>query len=190
MQAFYNWFFPALWIVYLIYWQIAAAGAKATTRIESLPSRIARSIVFLAAIALFFVPPNRIPLIDRHFLSPALWTFWLGAAITLSGLLFAIWARVTLGANWSRSVTIKQNHELITAGPYRFVRHPIYTGLLTAFAGSAFATTEVRGILAFLLVFLSLGYKLRLEEKWMRSQFGETYIDYSRRTAALIPWIL
>jgi protein-S-isoprenylcysteine O-methyltransferase Ste14 len=190
MQAFYNWFFPALWIAYLIYWQIAAAGAKATTRIESLPSRITRSIVFLVAIALFFVPPHSIPFIDRHFLSPALWTFWLGAAVTLAGLLFAIWARVTIGSNWSRSVTIKQNHELITTGPYHFVRHPIYTGLLTAFAGSAFATTEVRGILAFLLVFLSLGYKLRLEERFMRSQFGETYIDYSRRTAALVPWLL
>ncbi len=189
MQAFYNWFFPAVWAAYLFYWQIAAAGSKPTQRIEPTISRVIRSLAFLIAIALFFLN-NLPPWLYRHFLPPALWTFWVGAAITVAGLLFAIWARVILGANWSRSVTIKQNHELITAGPYRLIRHPIYTGLLTAFAGSAVATTELRGIVAFLLVFIALWYKLRLEEQWMRSQFGDVYTNYARHTAALVPWLL
>ena len=111
---------------------------------------------------------------------PALWPvgflpFWLGAAVTIAGLLFAVWAREHLGRNWSRSVTIKQGHELITTGPYAVVRHPIYTGILTGFLGTAIALSQVRGFIGFVLIFLVLWLKLRTEEEWMRSQFGETY---------------
>jgi hypothetical protein len=73
------------------------------------------------------------------------WPFWLGAVVTIAGLLFAIWAREHLGSNWSRSVTIKQGHELITSGPYAVVRHPIYTGILTGFLSMAIAISQVRG---------------------------------------------
>ncbi|HEX4005198.1 MAG TPA: isoprenylcysteine carboxylmethyltransferase family protein [Acidobacteriaceae bacterium] len=190
MLLFYLWFFPAVWAAYLVYWQIAAAGAKPTQRLESAASRITRAIFFLAAIALLCLPYIPIPWLYRHFPAPALAAFWIGAAITVAGMFFAIWARRHIGSNWSRSVTIKQNHELITSGPYAFVRHPIYTGLLFAFLGTAIATTQVRGLLAFALVFIPLWYKLRLEEKWMRTQFGETYVAYSRRVAALVPFLL
>jgi len=190
MRVFYEWFFTALWFAYIVYWQIAAANVKATQRVELVGSRITRSILFLIAIALFFLPHIPMPWLYRHFLPEGLASFWSGAVITLAGLLFSVWARVHLGTNWSRSVTIKQNHELITSGPYALVRHPIYTGLLTGFLGSAIATTEYRGLVAFALVFISLWYKLRLEEKWMRAQFGETYISYSRRVAGLVPFLL
>jgi protein-S-isoprenylcysteine O-methyltransferase Ste14 len=190
MNAFYNWFFPVVWTAFLVYWQIAAAGAKTTQRIESIPSRIFRTVFFFSGILLLCWPRIPFPWLYRHFLPEATWTFFLGAALAVAGLLFSIWARIILGANWSRSVTIKQGHELITAGPYSLVRHPIYTGLLTAFLGSAIATTQVRGLLAVALIFLSLWYKLRLEEKWMRTQFGAIYVDYTRHTAALIPWLI
>ena len=117
-------------------------------------------------------------------------SFWLGAAVTVAGFLFAVWAREHLGRNWSRSVTIKQGHELITTGPYAVVRHPIYTGILTGFLGMAIAVSEVRGFIAFAIMFLALWAKFRMEEKWMRSQFGETYAAYSRKTAALVPYLL
>ncbi|HEX4066233.1 MAG TPA: isoprenylcysteine carboxylmethyltransferase family protein [Acidobacteriaceae bacterium] len=190
MHLFYEWFFTALWLAFLLYWQIAAANAKTTQRLESAASRIMRSIFFLVAIALLSLPRIPAPWLYWHFLPPGLATFWIGAAITVTGILFAVWARRHIGANWSRSVTIKQNHELITSGPYALVRHPIYTGLITAFLGTAIATTEYRGLVAFALVFISLWYKLRLEEKWMRTQFGETYVSYSRRVAALVPFLL
>ena len=190
MDWFYEWFFPIVWLAWFAYWQISAARVKTTTRLEPLPSRIVRSVLFLAAIALLMFDRIPIPWLYRHYLPEGNATFFLGAAVTVAGLLFTVWARVHLGANWSRSVTIKQGHELITTGPYRFVRHPIYTGLLAAFVGSAIAVTELRGLLALALVFIALWYKLRLEEQWMRSQFGETYADYSRRTAALVPGIL
>ncbi|HEX3987772.1 MAG TPA: isoprenylcysteine carboxylmethyltransferase family protein [Acidobacteriaceae bacterium] len=190
MQAFYQWFFPAVWIAFLLYWQISALGAKTTTRLESAASRITRTVVFFVAIALFFLQHIPIPWLYWHFLPTGLPAFYIGAAITVAGLLFAVWARITIGANWSRSVTIKQNHELVTSGPYALVRHPIYTGLLTALLGSAIALAQFRGLIAFALFFISLWYKLRLEENWMRSQFGDTYTTYAQRTAALVPWLL
>jgi protein-S-isoprenylcysteine O-methyltransferase Ste14 len=95
----------------------------------------------------------------------------------------------TSARNWSRSVTIKQDHELITTGPYALLRHPIYTGSLAGFLGLAIALSEVRGFVAFALMFLVFWVKLSMEERWMRSQFGETYATYVHRTAALVPYL-
>ena len=92
--------------------------------------------------------------------------------------------------HWSRSVTIKKDHELITTGPYAIVRHPIYTGILIGFIGMAIAISQVRGFIVFVLIFVAFWMKFRLEEQWMRSQFGETYATYARHTAALVPYIL
>jgi protein-S-isoprenylcysteine O-methyltransferase Ste14 len=186
---FYEGFFPVLWIVFLVYWQIKAAGTKTTQRIEPIASRILRVVIFGIAIAL--LSTTRIPL---RWLYLELWPggigpFWIGAAIMVAGLLFAIWAREHLGRNWSRSVTIKQDHELIATGPYAVVRHPIYTGILAGFLGTAIALSEVRGFIAFALIFLALWLKLRMEEQWMRLQFGDTYATYVHRTAALVPYV-
>jgi protein-S-isoprenylcysteine O-methyltransferase Ste14 len=87
-------------------------------------------------------------------------------------------------------VQLKQGHELILRGPYQRVRHPIYTGLLLAFLGSALALGELRGLLAFGILAASLWFKLRLEERWMREQFGSAYVDYMRRVKALVPGVL
>jgi protein-S-isoprenylcysteine O-methyltransferase Ste14 len=135
---------------------------------------------------------TRIPLRWLYFqLWPSgFWPFWSGAAVTVAGILFAVWAREHLGRNWSRSVTIKQGHELITTGPYAVVRHPIYTGILVGFLGMAISISQVRGFIVLVLIFLAFWSKLRMEEAWMRSQFGETYAAYARQTAALVPYLL
>ena len=190
MLWFYESFFPVVWIAFLLYWQIKATDTKTTQRLEPAASRIFRVFAFLIAIVL--LSTTRIPLRWLYLqLWPAgLWPFWLGAAVTIAGLLFAVWARVHLGRNWSRSVTIKQGHELITTGPYAVVRHPIYTGILTGFLGMAIAISQVRGFIVFVLIFLVFWFKLRMEEEWMRTQFGETYATYARQTAALVPYLL
>ena len=83
---------------------------------------------------------------------PSAGWFWLGLALVVLGLAFSVAARVWLGGNWSSMVTLKQDHELIRSGPYRWVRHPIYTGLLLAILGSAIALGEWRGLIALALV--------------------------------------
>jgi protein-S-isoprenylcysteine O-methyltransferase Ste14 len=190
MLRFYDSFFPVVWIVFVLYWQIKAADTKATQRLEPASSRILRVLIFLIAIALLSIPRIPLPWLYIQYWPQGYWPFWLGAAVTVSGLLFAVWAREHLGRNWSRSVTIKQGHELITTGPYAVVRHPIYTGILTGFLGMAIAISQVRGFIVVVLVFLAFWLKLRMEEVWMRSQFGETYATYARHTAALVPYIL
>ncbi|HVN93130.1 MAG TPA: isoprenylcysteine carboxylmethyltransferase family protein [Terracidiphilus sp.] len=189
MLWFYELFFPAIWVAFFAYWQVKAANTKTTERLEPAASRMLRVTIFLIIFAL--VSPLRIPLpwLYVHLWPVGLWPFWIGAAVNVTGLVFAVWAREHLGRNWSRSVTIKQDHELITTGPYSTLRHPIYTGILTGFVGSAIAITQVRGVVALVLMFISFWLKLRMEEKWMRQQFGETYIDYTLHTAALVPFL-
>jgi protein-S-isoprenylcysteine O-methyltransferase Ste14 len=190
MLWFYESFFPVVWIAFLLYWNIKAVHAKTTQRLEPLVSRILRLLTYLIAILLLSIPRIPLPWLYVQLWPSGYWPFWTGAAVNVAGLLFAVWAREHLGNNWSRSVTIKQGHELITTGPYAVVRHPIYTGTLTGFLGMAIAVSQVRGCLAFALIFLALWLKLRMEEEWMRSQFGETYLAYTRRTAALVPYLL
>jgi len=190
MSLLYSYLFPAMWVSYSAYWWAMSRDVKETERQESAPSRIARLALIICAFALLWLPRVPLPLLNERFLPLGVWCFWSGAAITAGGLLFSVWARRHLGKNWSQAVTLKEDHELITTGPYALVRHPIYTGLLLGFIGCAVARGEWRGLLAVALVFVALWRKLRLEEKWMRAQFGASYETYARRVAALVPYIV
>jgi protein-S-isoprenylcysteine O-methyltransferase Ste14 len=186
---FYEAFFPVLWIAFIIYWRIKAVDTKTTQRIEPVASRVLR--VLTSVIAIVLLSTTRIPLrwLYLQLWPTGFWPFWLGSTVLVAGLLFAVWAREQLGRNWSGSVTIKQGHELITTGPYAVVRHPIYTGILVGILGSAIALSQVRGFIALVLFFLIFRRKLRMEEQWMRSEFGETYATYVHETAALVPYL-
>ena len=190
MRWLYHYLFPALWITFMIYWRIASAGTKSTRRVEAVWMRAVRVVLFAIAIFILTIGPLPIAWLYRPLYPYHLIYYWGGALVAVAGLLFAVWARAHLGGNWSRSVTLKEDHELITSGPYRWVRHPIYTGILTGFVGTMIALGQVRGVVAFLLVAIALCLKWRLEEKWMREEFGESYVDYSRRVPAVIPWRL
>ncbi len=192
MPLVYKYLFPAMWLSFVAYWWAISKNVKETERQESVPSRLARLVLIACAVALLWLPSVPLPLLGKRFLplgADAL-CFWSGAAVTAGGLLFAVWARRHLGENWSQAVTVKEGHELITSGPYALVRHPIYTGFLLGFVGCAMARGEWRGLLAVVLVFGALWHKLRLEEKWMRAQFGESYEAYSQRVAALVPYVI
>ncbi len=118
---------------------------------------------------------------------PKVWSNALGIAITLAGIAFAMWARVYLGGNWSSSVTVKVGHQLVRTGPYRFVRHPIYTGLISSLFGTAIVRHQVRGIIAVVLAYVGFKIKSRIEERTMISTFGAQYDEYSRTTGAIVP---
>ena len=180
----------ALWMIWLLYWILAAANAKAAIRRESVLSRVAH--LGPLALAWWMLGADRLP---GGFLGGRVWprseaTFWAGAALLAAGLAFSVWARLTLGGNWSGTVTVKADHELVQRGPYGLVRHPIYTGLLLGFAGTALAVAEWRGVAALLLVFAALWRKLRLEERWMGEVFGARYATYKAQVKALVPFLL
>lgn len=186
----YQFLFPAMWFAWACYWGLLSRNVKRSSRREPLLSRLLHLVPLLLAVVLLWLPSvPRLPWLNVRFVPRTELAFWAGAVVTAAGLLFTVWARRHLGRNWSGIVTVKQDHELILSGPYAWVRHPIYTGLLLAFTGSALACGEWRGVLAVVIVLLALWRKLRLEERWMQEQFGEQYRTYSRRVAVLIPFI-
>jgi len=113
-----------------------------------------------------------------------------GVCITIAGCIFAVWARIALGSNWSSQVAVKANHELVTNGPYALTRHPIYTGLITGAVGTALAVGEVRCILGIVLLVLAFMIKMSQEEKLMAQTFPDAYSRYRQRVKALIPGVL
>ncbi|MEJ2368428.1 MAG: isoprenylcysteine carboxylmethyltransferase family protein [Acidobacteriota bacterium] len=190
MSIVYNALLPAMWAVFVVYWWAAAGNVKSNDRHEPAFSRILRLVCIVAAIVLLAWP--RLPFFDLDLQllpSSPVW-FWTGAVVTAAGLLFAVWARHMLGGNWSQAVTVKEDHQLVTNGPYALVRHPIYTGFLFGFLGCALARGELRGFAAVILVFAVLFQKLRLEEKWLGGEFGDDYAAYRRRVRALLPFLL
>lgn len=190
MHVVYEFLFPAMWVAFMAYWWIMARGAKPAERLEPPVSRALRAVYIAGAVALLALPKVPIPYFDlRLWPSTPLW-FWAGVLITAAGLSFAVWARHDLGSNWSQSVTVKEHHQLITSGPYRIVRHPIYTGFLLGFAGCAVALGEFRGLVAVALVLAVLIQKLLLEEKWMAEEFGDDYRAYRHRVRALVPFVI
>jgi protein-S-isoprenylcysteine O-methyltransferase Ste14 len=184
-----RWAIPALWIAWLLYWWIAAYGAKANQRKESVPSRLTHVIPLL--IAVWLLASSRVPIamLNTPIVSRSIALFACGAILTAAGLAFSVWARVHLAGNWSGSVTLKQDHTLVRDGPYRYARHPIYTGLLVALIGSAIARDEWRGVLAVALAFVALWRKLGIEEQWLTEIFGDEYRRYRREVRALIPFV-
>ena len=190
MTLLYRYLFPVMWLSWAVYWWVLSRNVKVTARHEPLWSRLLHVIPLALAVLLLWVPRIPLPILGDRFLPLIVWPFWAGVALTAGGLLFTVWARIKIGRNWSGIVTIKEGHELITSGPYAIVRHPIYTGLLLAFIGSALARAEWRGILAVVIALWALWRKLRFEERWLREQFGESYQAYSQRVAALVPFLL
>jgi protein-S-isoprenylcysteine O-methyltransferase Ste14 len=180
--------FVLMWGGWLIVWNVMAWRVKEAAQRESAGSRFTHVAPLLVAAYLL---AGRVPLppLNERFAPLSLWLAVLGAALTFAGLAFAIWARFIIAGNWSGYVELKQDHELILDGPYALVRHPIYTGLLLAFAGSALAVGEWRGVLAVAIAAASFWRKLRFEEAIMRREFGDAYSQYAARVPALIPFV-
>ena len=179
---------PILWITWLVYWAVSARGVKKTSWRESFGAQMRHRALIIVA-ALLLAGPRLVPkVLTRRFipLSPVL--IWLGAALVAAGLALAVWGRRHLGRNWSSNVVVKEDHALIRTGPYRYVRHPIYTGIILAFFGMALFIGEWRALLGTACVFLSFLIKSRAEEVQMVKLFPE-YGEYRRETAALVPMI-
>lgn len=180
----------AIWIGLFILWIVSGAFAKASVRRESPGSRLPHLAIMVVAFLLLFDRPIYMGPLSQRFIADTTATQGIGLAMTIAGAAFAIWARLSIGSNWSGNVTIKQDHELKRDGPYAIVRHPIYSGLLLAMLGTAIAIGEWRGLAGLALALIGWRMKSLVEERFMREQFGEQYIAYQRDVKALIPFVL
>ena len=178
------------WLVFAAIWVIAAQSTKPTVYRETRTQRLRYWVLLVIAYVLLLYGrrlPNPLNLGIVPHVAPLAWA---AAVLCVIGLAFALWARVTLGRNWSGVVTLKEGHELVERGPYRFVRHPIYTGILTMFFATALAQGHLAGFAGTLLMFASFWIKLRDEEKLMLQQFPERYAAYRRRAKRIIPFVV
>jgi protein-S-isoprenylcysteine O-methyltransferase Ste14 len=167
-----------LWAAIILYWIARAFGNKRT--------RVRRQRGVLLVYGLIVVVTGSV-LGHLHGLRVNLFpvtalTELLGIAICVAGLGLAVWARNILGRNWSGLVVIKEDHELIQSGPYRWVRHPLYTGLLTGILGSVIAVSPTGRAFALVVLWIVLfSFKARSEERAMTQEFGERYGEYRAR---------
>jgi len=184
--------FGGVWLLWLMYWGISALRVKPAMRVESRASRLGRHVllVILAALLLRRYAWLNGSFLNERFVPDQMWIVWLGFGVTVIGLAFTCWARVVLGQNWSGTVQLKQDHELIVRGPYSFVRHPIYTGVLVAFFATVLAIGEWHALIGVALLAVAFWRKLRLEERWLCELFGEPYRNYMRHVKALVPWVI
>ena len=134
-----------LWLLWLAIWTLFAFRTKRVVRVETRTSRLSHLVPLGIGVALLTSDRFAGPMLATRIYPLTDGTFWFGAALVALGLGFAVWARVHLAGNWSGTVTLKQDHDLIRSGPYRLTRHPIYTGILLAVLGTAIALAEWRG---------------------------------------------
>jgi len=176
-----------IWLIWILYWFGTAIGSPRTVRREPIAQRLSTIVIMVTAVLLLGILDANFAVLVQRFVPDGEWPRWLGLAVTLAGLFFTVWARIHLGKFWSARVGLKENHELIQSGPYAWVRHPIYTGILSATIGSALVVGEYRALLAVVLVWIALLMKAHREERLLSQQFGDAYQQYRQRTGALVP---
>jgi protein-S-isoprenylcysteine O-methyltransferase Ste14 len=182
-------FLPVCWSVWALIWFIASFRVKKTTRSEDPLSRLSNTAPIWIGAFLLAAPRARLGLLSFRLVPQNLIYYGIGAALTVIGLAFAVWARYHLGRNWSGVITVKEDHALIRTGPYAIVRHPIYSGLLLAIIGSALARGHIGAMLAIAFMLYAVLRRVNIEERWMSETFGRAYADYKTKTPALVPFV-
>ena len=178
------------WTSFCVIWLLAAAFTKRSVHRESGAQRLRYGLLLIIAF-LLLTRGRRLPYPFNVRIIPATAIVqWVAAVLCIAGLAFCLWARATLGRNWSGTITLKKEHELIERGPYRLARHPIYTGMMAMILATAIAYGHPGGIAAVLFAFLSFWIKLSAEEKLMLQQFPDQYRSYQRRVKRIIPFVL
>ena len=178
-----------LWVGWVAYWIVAARHTLTNQRTESWLTGVSYRVLLVLGIILLAFPAYRLSPAN-----PILWpqsavTVAIGLGLAIIGLGIAVWARHHLGRYWSGRITLKVDHRVIQSGPYAFVRHPIYSGILLALLGTVISIGTARSCIAIVLMFLSFVVKLTLEERWLCAHFGAEYEEYRRRVKALIPGV-
>jgi protein-S-isoprenylcysteine O-methyltransferase Ste14 len=172
------------WIILIVVWAVSALFVKRTVE-----RRFAWWLPALVVVMLVYPVVRRIPGLHQELWPRTIAIGLLADLLTVAGLAFTLWARATLGSNWSGMITFKEGHELIQRGPYAHVRHPIYSGLLLMGLGTAVASGRLGSFVLLGLWLLMFAIKAHFEEQLMTRHFPEAYSEYRRRVKALIPGV-
>lgn len=182
------------WWVFMIVWILKARNNKQSVHKQPAAERRAYMVPMVTGIIVstgfprIFGPP--VDIMGKLLWAPNPAMFIASAAFSVLGLALALWARNALGRNWSYQVTLKADHELVTAGPYASIRHPIYTAVILLFMGIMLLVPSICAVIGTGLVVWSCWVKLRQEEKLMLKQFPDSYPTYMARTKRLVPGLV
>jgi protein-S-isoprenylcysteine O-methyltransferase Ste14 len=174
--------FAVGWAAFWLYWLVAAFGTK---RGHVPWSRVLRIRVLLMAVVIVLI---RLGVFRHTELNTDPWRDGLGLALFALGLGAAVWARVQIGRNWGVPMTRKEEPELVTSGPYRLVRHPIYSGILLAGIGTAVSLSWF-WLIAVGVAAAYFVYSATVEERYLSEQFPDAYPAYRRSTKMLVPYV-
>jgi len=180
------WISAAGWILFTIYWSAAAKNASKAQRSESAKSRRVHQLLLNGGLLLLFVA---LPGLRWRFLPQQAALPPAGLAMQAAFAALGVWARRHLGKHWSGEITIKVDHQLIRSGPYRLLRHPIYTAILGMYAGTALVSGQGHALVGTALAGVAYARKIRLEEANLREAFGDEYEQYRRKSWALVPFV-
>ena len=178
-----------IWMVFVIVWVVSALRTKRTIQNQSSAWQLLYTAILVVGVYLIFAKQIGIPWLDRQLFSVTIPIVLAGLLVVLMGVVFSIWAQLMLGDNWSNRVTVKENHTLVRSGPYRIVRHPIYSGILLGMLGSTLQRGEIRSFVGVMICGFSFWLKTRAEEQFMVQRFGEEYLQYRHKVKALAPYI-
>lgn len=175
------------WVLLVVYWNISARSVKSVAESQSVAARLARMPIWLGFVLLLapWAHPFGIAAIRRTALSDSV-----SVAICAFGLFLAIWSRKALGAEWSQDVELKRGHKIVQGGPYRLMRHPIYTGHLLMGLGTAIGSGSLVAFVGVASFAVGFWIKLKQEEALLLRSFPDEYSTYRTRVKALIPYLL
>jgi protein-S-isoprenylcysteine O-methyltransferase Ste14 len=174
---------PVCWVAFWVYWLAASTGVKAGRTRWTRFAGIRVGVILVVLLLL------RVGALKGHVATDNPWLQGAGLAVFLLGLALAIWARVYLGRNWGMPMSQKVDPELVTAGPYRRIRHPIYSGIILAMIGTTIAVS-LYWLIAVVVIGAYFLYSAIVEERSMARLFPDSYPEYRRSTKMLIPYII
>ncbi len=184
LQNWAKWVSALGWVAFSVYWGAAARNSAPAKSSEATESRRVHEVLVNVGLFLLYLP---VPGFRQSFLPPS--AAWIPAGLAMQASFFAlaVWARRHLGSNWSGRIEIKMDHELVRSGPYRLLRHPIYTAMVGMYVGTALMVGQMHSLAGVAMVFFAYWRKVRMEEAKMREAFGSKYDDYRRATWGAVP---
>jgi protein-S-isoprenylcysteine O-methyltransferase Ste14 len=194
MQAELYHLLAYLWTAFGIYWIGAAVLKRSGSERAEIPQsresrfyRPLRLLILALTFSLLFWQRTAVGFLGARFTPSSSAVSATGFVAALIGLGVALWARVRLGQYWSDKVVLQEGHQLIRGGPYAYMRHPIYSGVLLGVAGTALVLGEVRGIVAFVILLVNYSIKAKREENILEHKFGEQFKLHRKQAGFLLP---